>query len=475
MSAWGKAAESCDALLKRVEQNDSTLTDLIILPSKTWGDDELNRLSVALRAKQNTYLQSLSASGHDISPEALRVFGSAISDSALINLAIGGRSMGDEGVVAFCLGLDEASSTGGHLQCLDLEFKGLSKAAMKALGTTFGASAHLKKLNLARNENVGDDGLVELCTSATASAEQQRQKQQLSSTFSQLEKLDLSECNIGPVGAAALAQCIKGEDSNVGDIRTNRISLLLNNNSLGSLGIQNLSSAICGQSVLSSLLLQNCDIGDEGVLLLTQAVTLSNSTGLSILDLSKNGISAVGSTALADTLWNTENEVAWKTLSDIRLAGNPLGEDGIKNLTGSLRQRDSAGGNTIVKLLDLCQTGGGNEGAAAALRCGNLTSLRVFNNKLGSEGFQQLRPLLRGGHPSLESLDLGGNDAGEDAVVGLLEALAIIDETLDSNLRVLEIGGNSGGYAVEDAVQKLKEVRPNLDVARDRPRKDPNA
>jgi hypothetical protein len=40
--------KSCDSLLKRVEGNDDKLVELVILPMKTFGGAELDRLSSAI-------------------------------------------------------------------------------------------------------------------------------------------------------------------------------------------------------------------------------------------------------------------------------------------------------------------------------------------------------------------------------------------------------------------------------------------
>jgi len=44
----GGAAKSCDALLTRVERNDATLQELVILSNKTFGAAEVERLAAAL-------------------------------------------------------------------------------------------------------------------------------------------------------------------------------------------------------------------------------------------------------------------------------------------------------------------------------------------------------------------------------------------------------------------------------------------
>jgi hypothetical protein len=44
----GGSLRSCDALLKRVENNDPKLTELVILPMKVFGPSDLERLSTAI-------------------------------------------------------------------------------------------------------------------------------------------------------------------------------------------------------------------------------------------------------------------------------------------------------------------------------------------------------------------------------------------------------------------------------------------
>ena len=46
---------SCDAILKRVEANDPALTELVILPMKTFGPSDVDRLSIAVGEIPNNY------------------------------------------------------------------------------------------------------------------------------------------------------------------------------------------------------------------------------------------------------------------------------------------------------------------------------------------------------------------------------------------------------------------------------------
>jgi hypothetical protein len=125
----------------------------------------------------------------------------------------------------------------------------------------------------------------------------------------------------------------------------------------------------------------------------------------------------------------------------------------------------------VLQAFDLTNTKCGVAGAVAAVRDSRVTSLRLFNNNLGPEGFRALEETLRGGHPSLVSLDLAGNRADEASVVAMLSALLITDTSFENKLRTLIVGGNQGGSDLEDMAKRIKEVRPEIDVARDKIKK----
>jgi hypothetical protein len=127
MSAWGVngSARSCDALLKRVEANDPVLTELVILPLKIFGSKDLRRLTKALR--NNSHLTSLQASGHQIDDlDALEELGKALSalTSSVVELAVGGSNMGDDGVNALCRGLKSTTSN-LNIRKIDLSWKNM--------------------------------------------------------------------------------------------------------------------------------------------------------------------------------------------------------------------------------------------------------------------------------------------------------------------------------------------------------------
>ena len=105
----------------------------------------------------NTNLTSISASGHPIPPQSLKLFGRALSTQAntitilqqdeqksknnssssseysgITSIAIGSKDMGNEGIIALCEGLlqqqqqqDDDESNGGVLEVIDFGWKNM--------------------------------------------------------------------------------------------------------------------------------------------------------------------------------------------------------------------------------------------------------------------------------------------------------------------------------------------------------------
>lgn len=341
---------------------------------------------------------------------------------------------------------------------------------MHAIGKTFAASTHLKQLDLSRNNGIGNDGLESFANAANESAQHDV------AALSMLEKVILSDCNIGPTGIQSLSEFILGSNESK---RSKPIDLTISCNPIGSQGcgfISNLCSIPDRGSLVSQLHMSQCSIGDDGLKLLSNAATSNAAfSGLSVLDISENSITKDGIKTFAQSLVES-----WPNLVELKIAKNELDDESLTSLMKSLITRSDGASeeqtdkkNSTLKNLDMSCTTCGIEGAKAALMSGGITTLRLFNNRLGSDGFHSIAPLLQGGHPSIENLDLGGNSADEVSVVALLHAIAEKDGCgFISKLCVLEIGGNKFGDDAAEALKKLKLVYPKLDVAHDKPVKE---
>lgn len=447
MSAWGAGGsfKSCDALLQRVERNDPTLTNLVILPQKTFGAAEVDRLAAVFEKEGgNTHLVALHASGHSVPSPSLKRLGQAIAanKSRLVELAVGSSTMGDEGICAFCEGL--ATSTENSLESIDFSYKGMGPVGFQAIIRCLGNSQKLRELNLSRNESIRNAATV---------ADFMKRDDETSPFFPRINNLDLADCGIDGEFAAIFFPILLSEGR--------KLTLRLSGNPIGDDGFRSLFN---GHEHLEKVYLSSCGIGDASMALL--ASLKATNMPLTLLELSNNSISAPGAFSLSKCLHGdvgSAESACLARLIDLNLAGNPLGEDGIVALTAGAQQKIPR-----LQALDLTDTKCGVTGAVAAVRDSRVASLRLFNNNLGPEGFRALEETLRGGHPTLVSLDLGGNRADEAAVVALLSALIIPDTSFESKLRTLIVGGNKGGSDVEAMVKRVKEVRPEIDIARDK-------
>lgn len=328
---------------------------------------------------------------------------------------------------------------------------------MVALGKTFGHSKNLRQLILSRNEKIGNEG-VQAFNEAISETND--------TILESLEILDLASCEIGANGVEALSKLLTR-------CSIKSISLTLTSNPLTSHSCAALSTILCGASKVTSLYLAHCDIGDTGLKLLMASQPSTNQKDLHVLDLSYNGIGPAGAAKLASALWEN-GKSGFKNLKELVLTGNALGYVGVQCLGNALAHRNEEGffeiGNETVEVLDLTQTNCGKEGAVSILRCSKLKRVRLFNNQLADDGFAALAIELMGGHTSIEQLDIGGNNAKTSAVIQVLDAVGTIHTGIDSKLNTLEIGGNETGLNVEEAIQRVKVTRPELDVARDKPR-----
>ena len=243
MSAWG-AFKSCDSLISRIEQNDPTLEDLVILPTKTFGEAEVARLCAVLERcdNANTYFKSLRASGHSVPASSLRRMGTAIATTkatSFCSVAIGDRNMGDEGVSAFCEGL----SAGDHsLESIDLSFKGMEATGFLTILQTMGEDKILKHLDLSRNQGIGNTDLSDIDKKVV---------------FGSVKELDLSDCDISSALADQLFPLLRPGTGNV-----KRTLVRLSGNPIGEQGAESLKNLFLSTE---SVYLSYCQLGDQGI------------------------------------------------------------------------------------------------------------------------------------------------------------------------------------------------------------------
>lgn len=356
----------------------------------------------------------------------------------------------------------------------------------------------LQYLDLSRNENFGPS--FDFCEA----------KSSLSlpvPIFPGLTYLDLSGCLLDTKSCTTLLKAMKlnGTDTDGGELEQDttvkavrNLVLKLNSNNLSDEnGIKEMMNLLARGNLVTELYMSKCQISDEGMKQIVDECCCSlklkaegggdnssNRLFLRQLDLSFNNLTSVSHLAkqlrLPSGGISSNDSHYFSDLRTLNLSGNPLGQ----NLLAAIECNPQ----WILSLqeLDLSHTSCEISGAVELIRRSNtrnslLKKLNLFGNGMGSEGFIELSKVLHGGHLSLEYLDLGGNGATESGVVTLVEVLKnalgnddendgqhTTEEKRENKLRVLVVGGNTGGAALEKAVKEVEKVHPDLDIARDK-------
>ena len=261
---------------------------------------------------------------------------------------------------------------------------------------------------------------------------------------------------------------------------------------------------LCPQSI-QELHLANCCLDDTSLRCGT-----TKSLCLESIDLSNNNLSSNSMENLAT--WFTSSHSL--RLRNLNISNNPLTQIGVETLVlhGLLSRYQQDASNRLVTL-DLSQTQCGIQGALIAVQSSHVSSLRLFDNQLGNDGFYALASqFVNGQHgttTTLENLDLAANGASESAVIDLLRSLIPTTTTTANNhhnkttlhqqdyysatpppslsppprpspppppssslmLKTIVVGGNEVGEELEKLIQEIHIVHPELDIARDQRRR----
>ena len=361
----------------------------------------------------------------------------------------------------------------------------------------------LQSIDLSRNENIGPSFDFWDTASSLLSLPMP--------IFSGLTYLDLSECQLDAKSCTTLLKAMQPigtnadadeEEPSTTAKTTRNLVLKLNSNNLSDPHhIKDMMDLLARCNLVSELHVSRCQIGDDGLTQIVDECCRSSKQStdnddddesnchffLRQLDLSHNNLTSVA--YLANRLHLSAGGIShgdFHFFSDLRvlnLSGNPLGQNLMTAIESNAQWMPS------LEELDISHTSCEIPGAVELIRRSDsrnssLKKLNIFGNKLGSDGFLEVCKVLQGGHSSLEYLDLGGNGATESGCVALLEAFKNVSRKDDeqnttetkweNTLRTLVVGGNKGGAALEKVVKEVQKIHPDLDVARDKAKRNNN-
>jgi len=375
---WWDGGSAAKRFTEQLKANDPTLISVCLVPPKRFNEDDAEEVCAALEA--NTVCEELVASGHVLSRATCDRLASMISTTkTLRTLSLGESSLGELASVLF-----EGLAQNVSLTALDLEHKGLTIEACRALANALRnrqslQAASLDSLKLSRNAVIASalaDGIE----------------------FLSPRQLQLSECTLGEKQARSLGQWVLGgiEDLDLRD-----------NSCLGGEGVELLLQTLmplkCSQPPpLRRLRLDGCAIGDDGI----EQISLAMKRGLELeaLFVERCEITVIGCEFLAEAA----NGRRFQTLS---ARANVIGDEGCILLA------------RCAERLDLSSTGLTGQ-ILGTLGEQELVSLELFSNPaLGPSVTTWCNSLDSAQWQKLEYLDLTGcalKDAGFECVCNTL-------------------------------------------------------
>eukprot|EP00941_MAST-03F_sp_MAST-3F-sp1_P004809 g4809.t1 len=253
-----------------------------------------------------------------------------------------------------------------------------------------------------------------------------------------VEQLDLSNCSLEAV-----------EISDVNKLRLLMFAMKrqkvlsranLSYNALGPLGGSLASFLLSGNTTLHSLTMKGCELGNEGVLELAQALKGLSGSGLVYLDISECGISDLGMVVFSRAFATNRN------LLELNIARNSFGPIGLRAIGIALRLNDTLdslwldGNDLTGRLLLLSKDEklsnfSGLETLFNIRSSGTLRMISMENTHVGIEGISRIVPLLFK-NTSLRALNFRGCHLGDKGIVmiqNLLRRNSVIHVAVGQN------------------------------------------
>ncbi|KAM9425464.1 protein NLRC3-like isoform 1-T2 [Pholidichthys leucotaenia] len=236
--------------------------DMFDLKKYSASEEGLLRLLPVAKASKTALLN-----GCNLSEKSCKALSSVLSchPCSLREVDLSNNNLEDSGVKILSEGL---KSSHCRLDILRLNHCSISKGSLKTLSSVLSShSSHLREIDLSNN-NLQDSGVKELCT-------------ELQRKHCTIRNLRLAGCNLTERTGEALSSVLISDSSSLSE-------LILDNNDLKDSGVKLISVGL--ESVncrLEKLSLTGCMVTVEGCSSLASALT-SNSTHLRELDLSYN-------------------------------------------------------------------------------------------------------------------------------------------------------------------------------------------
>lgn len=309
-------------------------------------------------------------------------------------------------------GGDIASAIAGMLkentdvQAVTIGLCTIGNAGAAELASALQANTKLLKFNILCDGGVGAEGMTALADSVKESKT--------------LEHLSIRWGYVGDKGIEAIGRMLEGN--------TSLRSLSLMGTAISDTGARVLFASLDANATLADLYVEQCSLTRESVVML--AAGISRTRSLTTLVLADNDIGNEGAEALANVL-----ALGDSSIRVLDLEGCGVGHDGVVALSNALAQDTSLSELTLSNNL-VC-----DEGAAALAdmltQNSSLETLLLGNSEVGLRGALSLAQSCSKGTWSLKVLDLASCYIMTEGVAAMANALA-----QDTSMLSLSLSGN---------------------------------
>ncbi|XP_067882422.1 NACHT, LRR and PYD domains-containing protein 3-like [Heterodontus francisci] len=257
--------------------------------------------------------------------------------------------------------------------------------------------------------------------------------QRLGPVLHKCQELRLDSNNLGDSGVKLLSAALRNPDCKIQKLGLGR-------NNLTDSCIEDLASALSTNRSLTDLDLSDNNLGDSGVKLLSEALR-NPDCKIQKLGLVENNLTASCIEDLASTLSTN------RSLTDLDLNFNKLGDSGVKLPFDALRNPDCK--IQKLKLVENNLTASCIEDLASALSTNrSLTDLNLNYNKLGDSGVNLLSEALRNPDCKIQKLWLGRNNLSDSCIEDLASALNTNRSLTDLDLNNNKLGDSGVNYCL---------------------------
>ncbi|XP_043960847.1 NLR family CARD domain-containing protein 3-like isoform X14 [Gambusia affinis] len=350
------------------------------------------------------------------------------------------NNLGDDGVKEIC---DILQNPGCRIQRLELRSCSLSEISCSSLASalTFNPS-HLTELNLSWND-LKDSGVKDLCGF-------------LQNPECKLQRLKLWDCRLSEISCSSLASALTFNPSHLTELN-------LNWNNLKDSGVKDLCGFLQNpECKLQRLKLKNCRLSEISCSSLASALTF-NPSHLTELNLSNNNLKDTGVKDLCGFLQNPEcklqrlelkecslSEISCSSLvsaltfnpshlTQLDLSYNNLKDSGVKDLCGFLQNPECKLQRLKLNHCSLSKISCSSLASALTFNPSHLTELDLSFNNLNDSAVKDLCGFLQNPECKLQRLKLNHCWLSEISCSSLASALTFNP----SHLTELDLSGNN--------------------------------